>query len=208
MYDSKIFANIIENIPKDLTLIFDRGYNSKNNIDLIRDRKYIGSIKSSDYYSIMMIPVKENSYVDIIKNVYWKGHKIILYHSRALEIRRKNKFMKKLGNAIIKAKKTMHSGNYDVLEETRIYLESENLNETIILGFEINQERLEQRLSIIDKNAVFTNINDMDSEKIIDLYRKRNRTLLQDYKYNRHCIPCIPYTSENKSAYVFFINIQ
>jgi transposase len=45
MHDSKTFESIINNIPDNSILIFDRGYNSKSNIDLIGDRRYIGALK-------------------------------------------------------------------------------------------------------------------------------------------------------------------
>ncbi|WP_298407866.1 transposase [Ferroplasma sp.] len=34
---------------------------------------------------------------------------------------------------------------------------------------------MNERLSMMGKNAIFTNIMDMDAESIIDLYKKRNR---------------------------------
>ena len=69
----------------------------------------------------------------------------------------------------------MYSGNSNSIERARIYLESENLNETIFLpSLEIDQERMNERMSMMGKNAISTNIMDMDSAAIIDLYRKRN----------------------------------
>lgn len=50
------------------------------------------------------------------------------------------------------------------------------MNETILLpSHEIDQEKMNEGLSMIGKNALFTNIMDMDPEEIIELYRKRNR---------------------------------
>ena len=77
---------------------------------------------------------------------------------------------------ILKTKKIMDSGDSDSMDKAGIYLESENLNETIILpSLEIDQKRMDERLSMMGKNAIFTNIMDMDSAEIIDLYKKRNR---------------------------------
>jgi len=77
---------------------------------------------------------------------------------------------------ILRAKKIMDTGDSDSMEKARIYLEAEKLNETILLpSLEIDQERMNERMSMMGKNAVFTNITDMDAESIIDLYKKRNR---------------------------------
>ena len=176
MHDSKTFESIISNITDNSTLIFDRGYNSKSNIDLIGDRRYIGALKQSDYHNIMKLHVNADSYIELTENAYGKNHRIILYHSSSLERRKKESFMKKMGKVILKVKKIIDSGDSDAMDKARIYLESENLNETIILpSLEINQERMDQHLSMMGKNALFTNITDMDAASIIELYRKRNR---------------------------------
>ena len=41
--------------------------------------------------------------------------------------------MKKMGKVILSAKKIIDSGNSDAMGKARIYLESENMNETILL---------------------------------------------------------------------------
>ena len=67
-------------------------------------------------------------------------------------------------------------GDSDSLEKARLYLERNNLNETILLpGLKINQERLNARFRMFGRNALFTNIGYLDPEELIDLYRKRNR---------------------------------
>ena len=167
IHDSKTFESIIGNIPVSSTLIFDRGYNSKNNIKLISDRKYIGALKQSDYHDIMELDVENDSYIELSRNAYGKEHRIILYHSQSLEKRKRLKFMKRLEKVMARVKRIIDSGDSDSMERARIYLESENLNETILLpSLEINQERMDQRLSMMGKNAVFTNIMDMDADEI------------------------------------------
>ncbi len=176
VHDSKTFGTIVNNIPDNSTLIFDRGYNSKSNIDLIINRRYIGALKHSDYHDIMKLEVERDSYIELTGNVYGYMHRIVLYHSSSLERRKKEKFMKKMEKAISRVKKIIDSDSYDSMERARMYLESENLNETILLpSLEINQERMEERFSMMGKNALFTNIMDMEPEDIIDLYKKRNR---------------------------------
>jgi transposase len=176
VHDSKTFESIISNMPENSTLIFDRGYNSKSNIDLISGRRYIGALKQSDHHDIMRLDVEMDSHIELTRNVYGKDHRIILYHSSSLEKRRREKFMKRMEKVILRAKKIMESGDSDSMEKARIYLETEKLNETILLpSLEINQERMHDRISMMGKNAIFTNIMDMDAESIIDLYKKRNR---------------------------------
>ena len=84
--------------------------------------------------------------------------------------------MKHFRKVYRKVRKMVEGGDSDSMEKARFYLEAENLNETIILPtLKINSERMHERLSMLGKNALFTNIDDMDSEELIDLYRKRNR---------------------------------
>jgi transposase len=176
IHDSKTFETIISNMPDNSTLIFDRGYNSKSNIELIYNRRYIGALKQSDHHDIMKLDVERDSYIELIRNVYGKEHRIVLYHSSSLENRQRSKFMKRIERVAERVKRIMDSGDSDSLNKARAYLESENLNETILLpSLEINQERMDERLSMMGKNAIFTNIMDMDSAAIVDLYKKRNR---------------------------------
>jgi transposase len=176
VHDSKTFESITGNIPVDSTLIFDRGYNSKANIDLISNRRYIGALKQSDHHDIMELSVENDSHIELSRNVYGREHRIILYHSQSLEKRRRAKFMKRMEKVMARVKKIIDSGDSDSMDKARLYLESENLNETILLpSLEIDQERMDRRLSMMGKNAIFTSIMDMDAKNVIDLYRKRNR---------------------------------
>ncbi len=207
IHDSKTFENIIKNIPEDSTLIFDRGYNSKENIQLISNRKYIGALKQSDNHGIMENNVKEDSYIDITANVYGKDHRIILYHSKSLEIRKKNKFMKHLAKAMEKTKKIIDSGDSDSMEKARMLLESEGLNETILLpSLEINNERMEYRMSMMGKNAIFTNIMALDAESIIELYKKRARVehCFRTINVKGIAFPLYHWTPQKIKVHMFF----
>ena len=127
MHDSKTFESIINNIPDNSILIFDRGYNSKSNIDLIGDRRYIGALKQSDHHDIMKLEVGKDSHIELMRNVYGKDHRIILYHSSSLEKRKTEMFMNRMGKVILRVKKIINSGNSDAMDKARIYQESENL---------------------------------------------------------------------------------
>jgi len=96
VHDSRTFKWIIENMPENSILIFDRGYNSKSNIDLVSNRRYIGALKQSDHHDIMRLDVGKDSHIELMRNVYGKNHRIILYHSTSLENRQRSKFMKRI----------------------------------------------------------------------------------------------------------------
>ncbi len=124
----------------------------------------------------MSLLLEKDSFIETRKSVYGSDHRIIVYHSSKLERRRIITFMKHFRKVYRKVSGIIDTGDSDSMEKARIYLESENLNETIILPtLKINSERMHERLSMLGKNALFTNIDDMDSEELIDLYRKRNR---------------------------------
>ena len=70
----------------------------------------------------------------------------------------------------------MESGDSVAMMKARYYLESENLNETILLPMlAINGNMMRNRLSGFGGSMLFTNIEDMKPEDLIDFYRKRNR---------------------------------
>ena len=91
--DSKTFPDMVRQMPEDAMIIFDRGYNSKSNIDLLGERRYIGALKQSDHQEIMKLEVGKDSHIELMRNVYGKNHRIILYHSSSLEKRKKESFM-------------------------------------------------------------------------------------------------------------------
>ncbi len=174
--DVKTFDMIIENTPEDAILIFDRGYNSATNIKKTGERKYLGALIQSDHMDLMAIPLEKDSFTETRKFVYGRDHRIIIYHSSKLEKRRIISFMKKFQKVYMKVRMITESGDSDAMQKAGFYLEMEKLNETIILpSLKINGERMHQRLSMLGKNALFTNIEDLKAEELIDLYRKRNR---------------------------------
>lgn len=79
--DVKKFNMIPGNTPEDAILIFDRGYNSKHNIDMMRNRKYLGALIQSDHGDLMSLPLQKDSFTETRKNVYGTDHRIIIYHS-------------------------------------------------------------------------------------------------------------------------------
>ena len=176
VHDSKTFPDMVRQIPEDSIIIFDRGYNSADNVRLIENRKYIGALVLSDHSDLLDLPVGEDSFIETEKTVYGRKHRIILYHSSKLQRKRIISFMKKFRKAYIRTRNMVESGDSDSMERAMSYLESRNLNETIILpDMHVDHERMKRRLKLLGMNALFTDIADMSADAIIDLYRKRNR---------------------------------
>jgi transposase len=205
--DVKTFDMILENAPEDAILIFDRGYNSKVNIMKMKKRKYLGALVQSDHRDLMAIPLEKDSFMETRKKVYGRDHRIVIYHSSRLEKRRIIAFMKRFRRVYTKVRKIMGSGDSDAMEKARFYLEMENLNETILLpSLKINTERMHERFSMIGKSALFTNIEDMGPEDLIDLYRKRNRV---EHCFRVICMrdlasPVYHWTTQKISVHMFF----
>ncbi len=176
VYDSKTFSMIVERLPSNATLIFDRGYNSADNIKMLRGRKYLGALIQSDHMDLMDIPIERDSFFETYRTVYGEYHHIIAYHSSKLERKRVKSFMKEFRTVYSRVREIIERGDSDSLEKARLYLESRNLNETILLpDLRINQEKLNERFRMFGRNALFTNIGYLSPENLIDLYRKRNR---------------------------------
>lgn len=174
--DVRTFGMIVDNIPEDAILIFDRGYNSKRNIDLIQNRRYIGALVQSDHLDLMAMPVGKDSFIETSKIVYGREHRIIIYHSSKLEKMQTAEFMKHFNRVYRRVRSIIESGDSDSIEKASFYLEGENLHETILLpSLEINKKRMDEHLSMMGKNSLFTNIKDMEPEELIELYKKRNR---------------------------------
>ena len=174
--DVNTFGMIVENVPDDSILIFDRGYNSEENVKKIEKRMYVGALIQSDHRDLMAIPLGRDSFTETRKRVYGREHRIIVYHSSRLEKRQIISFMKRFKMAYMKVRSIMASGDSDALIRAQYYLESVHLQETILLpDLRVNRERMHERLGMLGKGALFTDIENVKSGDIIDLYRKRNR---------------------------------
>ena len=174
--DVNTFPMIIENIPKESTIIFDRGYNSEKNIGLLNGMEYIGALIESDHKDLMYMDIKKDSFIETTKIVYGKEHRIIVYYSSKLERKQIRSFMKMFKKAYTRVKKIINSGNSDSISKAQYCLESVHLQETILLpNLKINIKHMEERFRMFGKGAIFTNIYDMKPENVLELYRKRNR---------------------------------
>ena len=205
--DVKTFQMIVDSTPDDAILIFDRGYNSRANIKYTGERKYLGALIQSDHRDIMSLPLEKDSFIETRKPVYGRDHRIIVYHSSKLERRRIITFMKHFRKVYRKVRRIIDTGDSDSMEKARFYLEAEKLNETIILPtLKINSERMQERLSMLGKNALFTNIDDMNAEELIDLYRKRNRVehCFRTISMNNLASPVYHWTPQKIRVHMFF----
>ena len=176
VHDSRTFPEMIRQMPEDALIIFDRGYNSGENVKLLKNRRYIGALTLSDHMDLVDLPVDMDSFMETEKKVYGKNHRIIVYRSSKLQDRRTRSFMKTFRKVYMKVKKIMETGDSDAMEKARLYLESQNLNETIMIPeLSIDHVRMARRLKMLGMNALFTSISDLGAEEIMELYRKRNR---------------------------------
>ncbi len=157
---------MIMQIPEDALVIFDRGYNSGYNVNLLGHRKYIGALTLSDHMDLVDLPIGEDSFIETQKHVYGKNHRIILYHSSKLQKRRVSPFMKTFGKVYMKVNRTIESGRSDAMDKARIYLESQNLNKTIVIpDLSIDHERVARRVRMLGLNALFTRISDLKAKE-------------------------------------------
>ena len=176
IHDSKTFPDMIGQIPEDSIIIFDRGYNSSDNVNLLGNRRYIGALTLPDHMDLVGMPVHMDSSMETERKVYGKNHRIIVYRSSKLQERRVRSFMKTFRKAYMKVKRIMETGDSDAMDRARIYLESQNLNETIMIpDLTVDHVRMSRRLKMLGMNALFTSISNLRAEEIIELYRKRNR---------------------------------
>ncbi|MEM3489845.1 MAG: hypothetical protein QXO75_09375 [Nitrososphaerota archaeon] len=157
-------------------MVFDRGHNSVDNIKMIKGMKYLGELKQSEHIDLMEDPIEKDSFFETYRTVYGDYPRIIVYHSSKLERKRIKAFLNEFRIVYGRARSIMEKGDSDSLEKARLYLESNNMNETILLpDFRIDQERLNARFRMFGRNALFTNIGSVDAKELIDIYRKRNR---------------------------------
>ena len=172
MHDSKTFGTMVDAIPESSILILDRGYNSSKDIQKIRNRKYTGALVQSDY---MGISVKKDSFIETRKVVYGMDHRIIVYHSSKIGRKRIMAFRKTFRKVYVKVRSIMDSGDSDALVRARIYLESMQLQETILLpDVTIASEKMHSRLEMLGKLHC-SQAYPIFRDEIIDLYIKRNR---------------------------------
>jgi len=137
---------IVDKLPKDAIIIFDRGYNSADNIKMLRGRKYLGPLIKLDHMDLMNYPLERDLFFETYRTVYGEYHRIIIYHSFRLDGKPVKSFLKEFRTVYTRANDIVERGDSDSLEKARLQLESRNLNETILLpDMRIDQERLNAR---------------------------------------------------------------
>jgi len=78
MHDSRTFSMIVDKLPKDAIIIFDRAFNSADNIKMLRGRKYLGSLIQSDHMDLKNYPLEKDSFFETYTTVYGEYHRIIV----------------------------------------------------------------------------------------------------------------------------------
>lgn len=79
------------------------------------------------------LSVHMDSSMETGKKVYGKNHLIILYRSSKLQKRRMRSFIKTFRKAHMKVKRIMETDDSDVADKARSYMESQNLNKTLMI---------------------------------------------------------------------------
>lgn len=72
---------IVEITSKDNIMIFSRGHNSKDNIDLIQERRYPGSMVQFDNRDLVAMSLERDSFMESSESVYGRVHRIVVYHT-------------------------------------------------------------------------------------------------------------------------------
>ncbi len=145
IHDSRTFPEMVKQVPHDSVIIFDRRYNSADNVELLGKRQYVGTLIMSNHMDLAVLSPKADPFTETEKTVYGKKHRIIVYHSSRLQRERIMSFMRAFKRVYRKARMIIDSGDSDVMEKVGFYLESHNLNETILLtDLRIDHERMEK----------------------------------------------------------------
>ncbi len=189
---------------KNITLVFDKGNNSKNTIKNIGDKLHffvVGSLKPSMHQDLFEIPFEEfnEEYVSskgektfcatTTKEVYDGNKKIVVTYNVELAYNQKVRTEKAINKAIHQLrnlKGRTHSGNRDeiLIKVNRIvnknYLRgliNYSLEETtngLELLFEQNEQAYQQKSKSFGKNILFTDNLSFSTQEIVKLYRDKN----------------------------------
>jgi len=175
VFDSKTFQDILVDLPEGI-LVYDKGYNSYENVKASRGWKYIGSLRPSDHSDILDLEI-EKDFIEFKKDIYGMEHRIIVYKSESLFRREYKALMKLIAKTVDKCKEILSSDTYDKREKALNYLETVHLQETIMINdnIEINENKVDEKIRRMGKEILFTNIMDIDARDIIELYKKRGR---------------------------------
>ena len=97
--------------------VFDRGYNSKDDVALLGERKYVGALIHSDHKDLMSLAIERDSFTETKRTVYGQEHRIITYHSSSLERKNVATFMKKFRKVYSRVKGIIERGDSDSIEK-------------------------------------------------------------------------------------------
>ena len=61
-HDSRMFPEMVKQMPDDSIIIFDNIYNTKENVNLLHKRIYIGSLILSDHRDLAVLAENSNSF--------------------------------------------------------------------------------------------------------------------------------------------------
>ncbi len=177
-----------------IKLSFDKGNNSKENIKLISETEYVGSLIPSSYPELTTINLEEykktykgfKTYEGTIE-VFGGKHKIIITYNEGLKYKQKNSFTKHKEKVIklIKEEYEKNKDKKDITEKLNIILHANKILHSMAsryLNYEIkkdeikiveDKEEIEKKENIFGKNILFTNNLEAESGEVIGAYKEK-----------------------------------
>ncbi len=201
-HDTKTFSAVINDLIKvvkdmlsieNMTLIIDKGNNSKDNFEKLKDNiDWIGSLKISDYKDLIDIELnkytdtyKEYKYYTTEKEIMGNNLKLVLTYNKKLykkQLNSLNAGIEKLKNNIIKKwneykrpQKEVPKGIKNILSQSHYskYLEVKVVEGELV--FSEKQEVITQKQKKIGKTLLFASNTKEKSCNIIDLYHSKDK---------------------------------
>ncbi len=204
IHDAKLFPTAMDKMIKryhklmkeaaKVKVAFDKGNNSKNNLKVINEGQYVGSLVPSNHPELTSISIDQynKTYKDFMvyegeSEVFGVKHKVFITYNEALEARQRNTFEKHKEKVTSLLQETFrkHSKNKDikeglkmVLHENKIlhsrasrYLDYEIKGEQIIINED--KEEIKKKEVVFGKNIIFTNNIEADSSETIAVYKEK-----------------------------------
>lgn len=212
IHDSKLFisatkkiieqCNSLVNDISDIKITFDKGNNSKKNIEAIKHIKYVGSIPPSSLPEYMAkklteykLKYKEFKVFSTEKDIFGATHKIYITFNENLKYKQEASFNHQKEKIIHELEDCYekHKTENDIENKLNMILHTEKIlySKAIrYLDYKIKdcklhiQENIEEiniKSNCFGKNVIFTNLVDVPYNEIIETYKNRY-VIEEDFK--------------------------
>lgn len=198
---------------KKLTLVFDKGNNSRDNIQLANDLEVycIGSLKPSHFPEFLRIPLdKFTEQVDDYKVyrrralVFGRGRTVVVTFYPKLYERQKRTFDRRLDNARAELLSRFHKecekekyiqSNEALVKQYQNYLKSKKLSDYLrvkvvgkykrTLRVEPNKQAIKKAEQRFGKTIIFCDREDLSTAQIVATYHGKN-VIEDNFRYLKH----------------------